>query len=551
MIKYIGTMALGMSLACQTVVGQQRISDEAISAMSQELQRNMTKLALPQMPTPFFIAYGLSDVEEFSIQAQLGILSTTYYSPLESKGAVQLLVGDETCTSEVNYDGRAGGIVMPADKDANVIQRNFWLLTDDMYKGALQMYGGKQSYLRINPLPENERNLPDFVKVENVNYTQAIAKNKFIDIESGEELARKLSALFLNYKDLFNTSVTLSGVATNVARITSNNVNVRHNQGLMNLVISATVVCNDGVHIPDKYVVSVRNFDELPSYEELKSSVEKFATNLLALKDAETINEFYSGPVLFESSATNMIFLNNFIHSDGLISRRPQIGKSKGNTLDKRMGRKVVDNRISIYNYTDKNKYDNKTLWGCYEIDAEGVVPQKELTLIENGILKRTLVGTYPTPEAKEVTGSSRFIIHPNEIAYITAPGTIHIKADKGIKQEQMKRQLIKAAKEEGLDYAYRIERLSGRASTIYRVDVKTGNETRVRFADLAGVDLAKLKRLGAISRQENVYNFSYERGVLCSMICPGSIIMDDVELNVPNIKPEPDFFLTMPKQRQ
>ena len=112
-----------------------------------------------------------------------------------------------------------------------------------------------------------------------------------------------------------------------------------------------------------------------------------------------------------------------------------------------------------------------------------------------------------------------------------------------------MLKQLIKAAKEEGLDYAYRIERLSGRASVIYRIDVKTGAEKRVRFADLGGFQLAKLKRLGAISREESVMNFHYS-GVPCSIIFPESVIVEDVELNVPNLQQDPKFYISMPKQR-
>lgn len=549
-MKYIGLLGLGMSLISHSLCAQESISENAVAAMKKELDRNMEQLALPQMPTPFFMAYSLAGVEQFNIQATLGILNSTFMSPNEMIGAVQLFVGDEKCTSDIDFNGAGARIRMPADMDEHVIQRNFWLMSDMMYKGALQTLGEKLSYLRINPLPEKERDLPDFTKVENVRYVQKNDDRPFVKYDQAQELVRKLSEVFIDYKELFNSSVNMSGVSTNIAKLTSENVALQHTQGLINLYVEATVVSNDGIHIPDSYTVVARNFDELPSFEALKKDIKKFAENLLALKDAEPVPEFYSGPVLFEASATNVIFLSNFVKANGLISQRSPLGKNMGNTLDKRMGRKVVDNRISIYNYTNKSKYNNQTLWGCYEMDAEGVAPAKEMTLIENGILKQTLVSTVPTVAAKTSTGSSRFIIHPNDVSYVTAPGTIHIKVDKGIKQEQMIRQLIKAAKEEGLDYAYRIERLAGRASTIFRVDVKTGKETRVRFADLAGVDLAKLKRLGAISREEKISNFRFGAGVLCSLICPKSIIMEDVELNVPNLKQDPEFFLTMPKQR-
>lgn len=57
--------------------------------------------------------------------------------------------------------------------------------------------------------------------------------------------------------------------------------------------------------------------------------------------------------------------------------------------------------------------------------------------------------------ETQHSTGSSRFVMTGSDIVYATAPGTIHIQVDKGTKQDKMKKALIKAAKDEGLDYAY------------------------------------------------------------------------------------------------
>ena len=120
---------------------------------------------------------------------------------------------------------------------------------------------------------------------------------------------------------------------------------------------------------------------------------------------------------------------------------------------------------------------------------------------------------------------------------------------DKGERDDQMVKQLIKIAKSEGLSYTYRIERIAGRASRIFKIDVKTGKETRVRFADISPIYLAKLERINTISKEESVTNFIYN-GILCSIISPKSMILDDIQLNVPDLKQDPRFNISMPKQR-
>ena len=40
-------------------------------------------------------------------------------------------------------------------------------------------------------------------------------------------------------------------------------------------------------------------------------------------------------------------------------------------------------------NYTSLDKYDGTPLLGAYEIDAEGVIPEKEMTLVDKGILRQ------------------------------------------------------------------------------------------------------------------------------------------------------------------
>ena len=195
------------------------------------------------------------------------------------------------------------------------------------------------------------------------------------------------------------------------------------------------------------------------------------------------------------------------------------------------------------------DKYNGVPLLGAYNIDAEGVVPAKEMTLVDHGIFKSMLNGCIPTLYAPQSTGSSRFLLSSSNGMFATAPGTIHIEVEKGTKPEKMKSALIKAAKEEGLKYAYIVRSLAGKASRIYRVDLD-GKETQVRFGDVSGLTLINLKRMLNISSKENVSNYILNGQLLSSLIYPSSILVENIEINKSDVKKDKEQVLTFPLQR-
>lgn len=120
---------------------------------------------------------------------------------------------------------------------------------------------------------------------------------------------------------------------------------------------------------------------------------------LLKLKECPTVEEYYSGPVLFEDYAVADIFSRNLLQPGNLLALRTLM-PSRG-MLDDQLGRKIIDSRLTIKNYTNMQEYNGIPLAGHYEIDCDGVVPEKELTLVDKGIFKRQLNGRIPTLKAR------------------------------------------------------------------------------------------------------------------------------------------------------
>ena len=530
------------------VVAQNEQDQVIFKAMQDELQRNKAELALPGMDKPFYLSYSLGRFRQFEVVGELGAITNSLELPWRGVGSSQLLLGDYNNTNDTRFVGQFMKVGMPAEADYDMIRRNFWLVSDAAYKMALREAAAKEAALKSNPQTQEEAQLPDLVKAEPITKIVESKVPYEIDIKKWENTIRELSAIFKNYKEIYNSSVGISGLDMEVYKQTSEDVTMKQPVTYANLFAQGYVTTEDGVRIGDALSILVARPQDMPSLEDLKKKVTAFAENLMKLRNAPVVED--SGPVLFEDGASSSIFVNNLLNQGGLFAYRKPIGQAGGRTLEGRIGRKIIDNRLTVKNYTSLEKYDGTPLLGAYEIDAEGVIPEKEMTLVDKGILRQMLNGRVPSLKTQHSTGSSRFVMTGSDIVYATAPGTIHIQVDKGTKQDKMKKALIKAAKDEGLDYAYIVRSIAGPASRIYKVDVKDGSETQVRFGDVSAINLAKIKRVLDISSKENVSNYILNRQVLSSLIYPASVLIEDVEINKSEPKKEKEPVLKFPLQR-
>ena len=531
------------------VVAQNEQDQVIFKAMQDELQRNKAELALPGMDKPFYLSYSLGRFRQFEVVGELGAITNSLELPWRGVGSSQLLLGDYNNTNDTRFVGQFMKVGMPAEADYDMIRRNFWLVSDAAYKMALREAAAKEAALKSNPQTPEEAQLPDLVKAEPITKIVESKVPYEIDIKKWENTIRELSAIFKNYKEIYNSSVGISGLDMEVYKQTSEDVTMKQPVTYANLFAQGYVTTEDGVRIGDALSILVARPQDMP-LGRFEKKVTAFAENLMKLRNAPVVEEFYSGPVLFEDGASSSIFVNNLLNQGGLFAYRKPIGQAGGRTLEGHIGRKIIDNRLTVKNYTSLEKYDGTPLLGAYEIDAEGVIPEKEMTLVDKGILRQMLNGRVPSLKTQHSTGSSRFVMTGSDIVYATAPGTIHIQVDKGTKQDKMKKALIKAAKDEGLDYAYIVRSIAGPASRIYKVDVKDGSETQVRFGDVSAINLAKIKRVLDISSKENVSNYILNRQVLSSLIYPASVLIEDVEINKSEPKKEKEPVLKFPLQR-
>lgn len=369
-----------------------------------------------------------------------------------------------------------------------------------------------------------------------------------IDSVAFDQLVMELSAVFKDYKDIYNSSVMLNGLEMDIYRLTTEGVQLKKPGGAISLAVSGSVRCDDGSSLSDSFSLSLQNPAELPSIEQLKERAKAFAEGLLRLKSTPVVTEYYNGPVMFEGGAVATILANNLLNRGGLIATR-SLGPTRGGLADQ-FGQRIIDSRLTVKNYTAKKEYNGTPLYGYYEVDGEGVTPEAEMTLVDKGVFGKMLNGRIPTKNALETTGSSRFMMIPQSPTVATGTGTIHVQVDKGISHEKMKKALIKAAKEAGQSCAYIVRGISGVTLEVYRVDLKDGRETRVRATSFRLPDLTKLLKFVAISSKEEVLNY-LPNNYPASMIYPAGVIVDGLVIEKTTVKAEKEPVLTLPQQRK
>ena len=524
-------------------------TDETIfAAMCSELDRNREALILPRGPKPYYISYTIARYRHFQMIGSLGGLLHSSVSPWRMSGGTQVMLGDYENNSNAQYLEQIAPVQLPSEVDYDVIRRGLWESSDMMYKYSLGMMAQKTNYLQQNPLPADEAGLADMQPLPAVTHLEERAVPFVIDSVAFDRLVMELSAVFKNYKDIYNSSVRLNGLEMDIYRLTTEGVQLKKPGGAISLAVSGSVRCDDGSSLSDSFSLSLQNPAELPSIEQLKERTKAFAEGLLRLKSTPVVAEFYNGPVMFEGGAVATILANNLLNRGGLIATR-SLGPTRGGLADQ-FGQRIIDSRLTVKNYTAKKEYNGTPLYGYYEVDGEGVTPEAEMTLVDKGVFGKMLNGRIPTKNALETTGSSRFMMIPQSPTVATGTGTIHVQVDKGISHEKMKKALIKAAKEAGQSCAYIVRGISGATLEVYRVDLKDGRETRVRATSFRLPDLTKLLKLVAISSKEEVLNYLLNN-YPASMIYPAGVIVDGLVIEKATVKAEKEPVLTLPQQRK
>src|SRR5262249_29220138 len=141
--------------------------------------------------------------------------------------------------------------------------------------------------------------------------------------------------------------------------------------------------------------------------------------------------------------------------------------------------------------------FNNRKLIGYYSIDDQGV-PAKKVSLVEGGLLTDFLMSRRPGKGRLQSNGHGRNGYPGREAPQV---GNFIITAKEGKSLDDLKKELIKSAKEERLEYGIMIKATnSGGGGPVgvpvltYKVRVSDGKEELVRVGATGGLNVQGLR---------------------------------------------------------
>jgi hypothetical protein len=507
------------------LIGQDSTENILFRAMKDEIERNISKLEYKDYARPFYISYTIEDAKTIYASASLGALNSSSEKKYRSWGN-RVLCGSYELNDENFVDATRrrppsdGSLRLPLDNDYFGIRRALWMVTNNTYKSAAENYKSKLAALKDKNLTKEDLEIPDFgrtPKVDTIFHQRDISWNKDLI----EKRVRNISSIFLNYPDIIYSDVIVYQIHADIYFYSTEETKIKLPLDYTFFTITAFYEAKDGENISGQLRYLGIDPSEIPSDKTIEQETHLLAKSLIDKGNAPRLNENYNGPVLFEGQAAAEILLQGlFGGSDNLFAyREPLYNNSQMsmyygqniNSLESKIDKPVIARNLSVSDYSTMKEFKGEKLFGSFEADAEGVLPFDTLKLIENGVLKNLYCGRTPTRSMKNSTGHRRHVILNGAISNEVGPGVLSVTSSEGKTDNELKTDLIKQAKEEGLDYAIVVKPLLKSRNfcpfLVYKLDLATGEETQIRGITMKPININSLKKISGVSKVTELYN--------------------------------------------
>jgi predicted Zn-dependent protease len=502
-------------------------------AMSDELTRNMKELKYDGFEAPFYISYSINDVKQYAIAASMGALLQSNENRVRSKN-IRVLVGDYEFNDESldnnNFTApEPNEIQLPLDNDYYGIRRSLWVTTDYIYKSAARQYKKNLETLEEKKKTISEIPHRSFASKPVVTIIKRLPP---VDVDRSklENYVRALSAEFLKYPKIEHTSAYLTFTDGYTYFINSEGSKSVTPVRQTMLHLSAIRKSEEGETLHEEVAHYGFTPADLPSLESMKLQIQRLC-ELLAGEPIQRFNDEYNGPVLITGKSVAELFSRTLfaskdalIASDVLPDPRGYRSSETASSIDSKIGKLIISPSFSVRSLPALTSFDKTPLLGAFEVDDEGVVPDAEVLLIEQGILRNLL--------------NDRSLIKKTETAngHSSGPGVIEVSFSDGGNLQTARERLIAEAKKQGLDYALMIKDGDGDRPYAVRISVSDGKEELLRSPALQIVTLKDLKDVIAGTAKLNAYNVQSGDEQIVSFIVPEALLLKDIEVKTPEV---------------
>lgn len=522
---------------CLAFVVPLQAQTSLLDILSDELAREFTILQEEEV-SPYFMEYRASDIHSLTLTGSFGSLTNQMknkYRVLFTSVKVGDYSFDNNHPSENGNDWYGGGMMqstqLPMENNEAAIRQKIWRLTDQNYKSAVSSY---QNLLTNSKMRDS---IPDFSK-ENPHQHEDPPMEDFLGELDQEEWVSKVkeySGVFLRDRAFMDGEAVLNFSTERKYYVSTEGSRIAQNHTSATLIVSVSMVAEDGDIIPLEKVFHARIPEELPSSDSVVLACQVLVQDLRKLSKAPKA-EPYSGPAILSASAAGVFFHEIFGHR---IEGHRLKSKSDGQTFKTRIGESVLNKNLSVVSDPTLSDYNGHYLNGYYAYDEQGI-PGQKVTVVEDGILRNFLMSRQPLETDSRSNGHGRANASSEAVS---RQSNLIISAKKTRSEEQLRKTLLQNCKKLGLDYGYYIEEVSGGFTTtdryqpnvfniqprkVFRIYTDGRPDELVRGVTLIGTPLVMFSGIEAAGDQMGIFNGTCgaeSGGIPVSTISPSLLI--------------------------
>ncbi|MFA6582865.1 MAG: metallopeptidase TldD-related protein [Elusimicrobiaceae bacterium] len=535
-------------------------TDPVMKAMTDEMDRSFPVLNHAEQDPLYYLAYEITDEQNFSLNAQNGDLAMSRmdrsrYLDVEERVGSRQLDNTHEVKGMQSYTYRGNPISIPVDGDTDSIKAIIWRWTDYYFKRA------QENYLKVKTnkamTAQEDDKADDFSQEDKPEVYYETVEFPEFDKTEWETRAKAYSSYLASFSFVFENSVYLSVDAQNRYFVSSEGTRVKSGNVYIYLAYRITSRTDDGMDLERARTYSGVSMKDLPSDKEIRADMEQSVKELQALRNAPVV-EPYSGPAILKSRAAGVYFHEIFGHR---MEGHRQKRSDSGQTFAKKVNEKIVSDTLTIEDDPTLAEYNGIPLRGYYKYDDEGVKAQK-VTLVENGVLRNFLMSRSPAAGFTKSNGHGR---RSPGLPAVSRMGNTIVTVKDPVSFKKLRDILIKECKKQGKPYGLVFDDISGgftmigrggpqsftvKPLLVYRVYADGRPDEVVRGVNIVGTPLTSFNKVSAGADDTGVFNGTCgaESGwVPVSAVSP-SILITEVEVEKtanpkqkPPLLPPPD----------
>jgi TldD protein len=496
-------------------------SDPILQAMLAELTRSKEQLKMESVARPYYLEYRITDVEQFDGESEFGAMVFGQRWHARALRAV-VRIGDY---KQDSYFGQGQGETQsaPVENDVYALRHALWLATDTAYKAAGEALAAKQAMMKTLTLNQS---VDDFAHAEPLVAIGPLAKLQF-DESRVSHMLQAATGLYREDPEVQLLSASARFTVVNEYFVNSEGSVTRRGQTLFATAINGSTQAKDGMRLDRSPSWLVATPEELPTEAKFVADARLVMSTLKQLREAPIVDEEYRGPVMLSPDASSDVLAT--LIGDNAAGRKTQPGRG-GRTVGQfasAFKSRVLPPFVTVVDDPTQSTFQGHSLTGSYQFDDDGV-KVAPVTVIEKGQLINYLIGRQPIPDFPASNGHD---LAPLGGAPQPHYGVLTLRGSEALSPDALKQKLIQICKDQGKQYAYRVETFGGLTSPrlLYRVWANDGHEELVRGALLNELDIRGLRNdLIAVGNDQFVSNRS--GGIPSTVISP-SMLFDELEI--------------------